>query len=373
MVYKRLGLIIAAMLAAFWTWAAVVICDKCGHEAAPDQVVCTHCGGALPKISSAVGLSIVTDQASNGATNIAAQALAAVREDVRLARENEARPEMALAFYGNALALLRLVPREAMPADAGSRLVDGMAVCHATLARTSRSCPTCGGSGSRGLKLQSLTGGEDTKTVGGVICETCEGAGLVRSGRTADELRVVLGQGRREFEVREQAIGRVTVGRAWVPPALVAQLDLASQVLLRTAAVAPCAACQGIGRQTCASCRGLGRIKCRQSGCDGGWVIRKSSNTLAPKTALRQRMPCPSCQGTGWAACSACRGSGAVVCAVCQGSGQALRCPRCGGAGTAECIRCRGSGRIGQSVCDVCGGTKLMLCSACHGEGRLSR
>lgn len=375
MAFKRGVLLAAVVLIAVSVWsAAVVICEKCGHEAVSAQTVCAHCGAALPAVLTPASPAPFAETAQAAGTNLAAQALAAVREDVRLARENEAaRPELALSFYGNALAVLRLVPRESLPADAGSRLVDGMDLCRGSLSRVARPCPTCGGSGSRKLKLQSLAGGEDNAAAGGVLCETCEGLGMVRSGRTADELRVALGQGRRDFEVRQQAAGRVAVGRAWVPPALAAQLALPAQVLLRSAAAAPCKDCQGIGRQTCATCRGLCRTKCRQTGCDGGWIIKKSTNVLTPKTALRQRTPCPSCQGTGWTACSGCRGSGAVACAACQGSGQPPRCTRCGGEGTAICTRCRGAGRVGKVACESCGGVGQTLCTSCYGEGRLSR
>jgi hypothetical protein len=376
MAIKRIVLLAAAFLLALWTWAAtMLVCGKCGYEAAQDQSVCAHCGASLPPaLSPAEPTHAAADNAAAG-TNIATLALAAAREDVRLARENEARPERALALYANALALSRLIPRESIPADAGARLVDGMAACHKALARTARPCPACGGSGSRSIKLQSLAGGEESSigAGGALVCAMCEGAGVVVSGRSADELRLALAQGRRDFELLEQAAGRVTVGRAWVPPALAAQLDLAGQVLLRTAAAAPCTACLGIGRQTCTVCRGLGRTKCRQTGCEDGWVVRKPTNTLASKNALRQRVACSACQGTGWSACATCRASGAVVCSACQGSGQPPRCNRCGGEGTVACTRCRGSGRVGEAVCDSCHGTQRVLCTTCHGEGRLSR
>lgn len=371
---KRFCLPLAALLAAAWSWAAaVVICDKCGHEAAQQAVACAHCGAALPKVAPVVAPLEATAASLPAESNLTAQALAAVREDVRLARESTL-PEVSLAFYGNALAVLRLVPLEAVPAEAGNRLVEGMAASRAALARTARPCPTCGGSGSRSVKLQSLAGGADSSAAaGGLVCATCEGAGLVRSGRSADELRVALAQGRRKFEVREQAAGRVAVGRAWVPSAVASHLDLPRQVLLRSATAAPCTSCQGIGLQTCVTCRGLGRVKCREKGCDGGWVVLKPANTLAPKTALRPRTPCPACQGTSWSACTVCRSSGAVVCAACQGIGQPPRCGRCGGEGTVSCARCRGSGQVGGAACAACSGVKQALCPACYGEGRLSR
>lgn len=372
---RCIATLLAAVLVALWSWSALIICNKCGHEAAENETQCSHCNAVLVQPAQQDGAKPdktfqMADHKED--SSISSLALTAIKEDVNVARDPKTRPELALAFYKNALALLRLVSTEKIPADSGKRLLEEMNNCREAISRIARPCNVCGGTGMRTVKMQSLTG-EDRNSAGGVLCETCGGSGMLRSSRTADELRIALAQGYTEFETNAKALGRVAVGRAWVPKDLLPLLDLNMQVLLRNGAAAPCKSCYGIGRQTCTACRGVGKVKCRQSGCQNGMVLVKQTNVLSAKTALQQRVPCPACKGSGWIACEVCRASGSVPCAACQGSGQPPRCNRCGGEGLIVCTRCNGSGINGKIPCQTCGQLGKSICPTCHGEGHMGR
>jgi DnaJ-class molecular chaperone len=306
-------------------------------------------------------------------------ALEAARADKRLADESLAkRPELAFAYFQNAVALSRLVKREGMSADAGKSLAESLERCRSQLSLTTRACPSCNGSGRRTIQFQSLGGAGDKSThatmgtlqsADGPVCTGCGGRGVVVAGRSADELRVLIAQGRRDFETRQQALGRVASGRVWVPQDLQPLLDVRAQALIRTASPTPCNACMGVGNQDCARCKGAGRVKCNGEGCVDGWVTRKDPNALSPKTAISRRTPCLTCQGSGFMACTDCRGVGTIPCKACNGTGRSPVCRDCGGQGWGVCTKCQGTGSVSGNVCPDCRGKNERLCPKCHGEG----
>lgn len=372
-----LGALVIAFLACSLWAAGLVICPKCGTEADGSATVCAHCGALLPAARSENVVPTNTAvSAEKRALTISDMALEAARTDKRLADECVAkRPELAYSFEENALALSRLVSREGMSVDAGKTLAENLERCRKLLAYATRPCPSCNGGGKRTVQFQSLSGDKSTQANAsmqisdGLTCPTCGGRGVVSAGRSADELRILIAQGRRDFETRQQALGRIACGRVWVPQELLALLDVKAQALIRTACPTPCPGCMGIGMQDCPHCKGAGRLKCTNEGCVNGLITVKESNTLAPKSAISRKERCPVCSGSGFMPCTDCRGVGTVPCKLCNGTGRNAVCQECGGQGWGVCTKCQGTGSVGGAPCPDCHGKGDRLCPKCHGEG----
>jgi len=378
--WRRLPGMLAIIFLACSLWAAgLVICPKCGTEADGNATICAHCGALLPggKVAP-VAPTNTAASADKLPTTIPDIALEAARQDKRLAGEclTNNRPAVAYSYYQNALALSRLIKREGMTADAGKSLAENVERCRNLLAYTTRPCPTCNGSGTRSIQFHAMVG--DKSAQAGVsmplsesgTCPTCNGRGVVSAGRSANELRVLIAQGWRDFETRQQALGRVASGRVWVPPELLSLLDVKARALIRTACPTPCPGCMGIGIQDCASCKGTGRLKCNHEGCVNGWITIKESNTMtSSKTAIARKEHCPVCQGSGFMPCPDCRGLGTAPCKICNGTGRNPVCQECGGQGWEPCPKCQGAGSVGGTICPACHGEKELLCPKCHGEG----
>ena len=361
-------------------WAAgLVICPKCGTEADAVATVCPHCGAVLPVVQKVTSLEPSKDALGHGEVSagaISGLAADAVGVDARTADENMAkRPELSTPFYENALALLRLVKRDGLTVDTGKALAVKLEKCRRLLVNVSRPCSACNGSGKTVVHFQGMAGDKNAQTGNAVTlsdgpsCPVCNGQGTVTAGRSMDELRVLLGQGRRDFETCEQASGRVVSDRVWVPAEWLAVLDVKQQALLRTACPTPCSGCMGLGLQDCSHCKGAGRIKCSNEGCVKGWITIKVPNALSPKTAITRREMCPICHGTGMKDCPDCRGQGTGPCKVCNGTGRNAPCQECGAQGWAHCSKCQGSGKVAEKPCPDCHGEGNRLCPKCHGEG----
>ena len=379
--WRRLPGMLAIIFLACSLWAAgLVICPKCGTEAEANATVCAHCGAILPvKADAAVPASTAVSAEKRPAT-ISDMAYEASRTDKRLGDESLAkRPEVAYSYYENALALSRLVNREGASTNVGKSLAENLERCRGLLAHTSRPCTACNGSGKTSVKFQPLLGDKSAQAsasvtvADGPACPACGGRGTVMAGRSADELRVLIAQGRRDFETRQQALGRVACGRAWMPPDLLQLLSVRDQALVRAACPTPCLGCMGIGIQDCPHCKGAGRFKCTNDGCVNGWIIRKESNTLAPKLVINRKEHCPVCQGSGLMPCSDCRGLGTTPCKICNGTGRNAVCQDCGGQGWGSCPKCQGTGSVGGAACPECHGKGERLCPKCHGEGCAAR
>lgn len=366
------------------TALALLICGACGHELTEGQQFCGHCGAKAgdtqpPPATEAQIVPAHGNAAATAATDIPFQAfLDAAREDSRIAAEvEEAFPEVALCYYRNAAALSRLVPDSALPEHTAEKLIAAVERCSKRMSRAIKPCQVCSGTGRRTLIMQSLGDGSDGSQLlrgQGLACTACGGAGTVWAQRNADELRLLLAQGTRNYEVRQQAARRVAVGNAWAPGEEAATLTPRQQALLRTATAAPCVDCQGLGIQVCPGCKGQGRIPCKNRGCVNGTVAHKPANTLTPATALTIRTKCPACQGNSWTPCLGCGGSGHSVCRTCDGLGRPPKCLKCGGSGTAPCRACKGTGkdRAG-NPCAACASEGIGLCTSCHGEGCAQR
>ena len=368
--WRLAGAIVLCLLAGWVRAAELVICRKCGHEGDGGTAACAHCGAALPAARPVEPAPAATNEPV--ADPVSALAAETVRVDRKLAAEFAAeRPALSYALRENAIAASRLVRREGAAADAaGARLAAEIEQARLALTQAARTCPSCNGAGKRAIQFQQLNADKSTQSAGGLACLTCEGRGVIRAGRSADELRVLIAQGRRDYDVRMQAMGRVSCGRAWLPADLATRLTVRQQALVRTACPTPCKDCMGLGVQDCGRCKGATRLKCTGEGCQNGLVVRKESNTLSSKVTLNRRETCAVCNGSGFMACPDCRGAGTVPCRTCLGTGRNQPCTDCGGQGWTPCNRCRGAGKQADgSACPDCQGQNDRLCARCRGEG----
>lgn len=349
--------------------SGLTICSRCGYEAEGGTTVCSHCGGDLPSaLPPAVAETTGAVPATALAPGLAEAAFETAKSDVLHGRKlAAARPELALASFANALALMRLAPPDQV-SQAGRGILDAMQRCRAGLGVTESACLDCEGTGRKRIRVVSLTPGEESfADASTAACESCRGSGRQRSaGRGADAMRLRLMQGRRDYDLLAAADGRVQMGFAWVPADWPGKLDIRQIAAVRHAAAGTCDGCMGLSVTDCRACGGSGRSRC--TACRDGWIERRSINDLTPQTALRQRERCTACNGSGRVACSACRGTAVVACSQCRGLGTRPLCTACGGEGTALCRACRG-GTERRTPCASCGGARIELCGTCRGDG----
>jgi hypothetical protein len=380
---RKISVLVVAAWVALAVRGQLRICGSCGREDTAGGPTCAYCQAPLPDAPAPepkpADNAPVNGEASPDA-QLAQRAFEAARLDVLAAREEESRhPEVALALYENARALLAVVDPAALPPDTGKALLEGIQRCRGALAVTGQVCPVCGGTGRQQITLQQLAGGTEaaapaTRTTG-AACPSCGGRGAVSGNRDVEATRLLILRGRREAGLRLQAAGRVAAGQAWIPPEWSRELMPRALAAVRGAAAADCPACAGLGLAPCKPCSGTGQIPCPNRTCRNGWVEETVANTLSPKTALTRRVKCPVCQGTAKVECPACRGKGAVACRGCKGTGLATPCRTCGGEGVVPCRACRTRrrGEDDRAGCPVCKGSGWMLCERCKGDGCSTR
>ena len=380
---RKLVVLMALLLAAVAVRGQLRICGSCGREDTAGGAVCATCQARLPEAARTKpppAPGAVDGQESSPASRPPAGAFEQARLDVVAAREEEPRrPEVALALYENARALLAVADPTNLPPATGQAVLDGLQRCRGALAVTGQTCPACGGSGRQRIVLQQLAGGTGDEPPAtratGAACAACGGKGTIAGTRDVETTRLLILQGRREAGLRLQAAGRVAAGSAWIPPEWARELMPRSLAAIRRTAAAGCPACAGIGLARCKACTGTGQKPCANRQCRDGWVEEKSANTLTPQTALTRRVKCSVCQGTATVDCQPCRGQGAVACGGCKGTGLAAPCRSCGGEGVVPCRTCRTSRRAadGGSVCPGCRSSGWMLCGRCQGDGCSAR
>lgn len=376
--------ILTLILLAACACGQLRICGSCGREDLAGGTTCAVCKAPLPPLEpgqpdSAPALSDASGTGSV-ADALSKQVFDLVKRDVEAARQEEdRRPEVALARYENARALLTLARAEHLPPGTARVVLDGLQRCRTALAVAGQACSACGGSGRQQVARVQLAGGDgeaaaETKLTTGAACATCGGAGTIRGRRGVEATRLLILQGRREAGLQQQAAGRVAAGRAWIPPSWPQERTPEQLALIRRTLAAECSACAGLGLEPCRRCLGSGTLPCKNKACRQGWVEQTVGNTLTPKTALTRRVKCPDCQGTTRVACPACRGGGGTACSGCNGTGTSEPCRSCGGEGTVPCRSCRTRATTEQTEpCETCQGTRRMLCNRCHGEGYQSR
>ncbi|MDD4102092.1 MAG: hypothetical protein PHU80_05600 [Kiritimatiellae bacterium] len=372
----RVMALAAAVLSAATLWAqGLVICPACGREAEEGAAVCGHCKKELSKPVAEQPKSVTADEPDKDA-EMAAMAVAAVDSSAVQARGLEERsPDVALHFYLNAMALMRLVPEGAVRPGVGEALLAGRVRVMQTLARGRDQCRRCGGSGRYQVNLGKVDGTSGVRAASGVACPECKGLGGHAGHREIDQFKMAILQGREGFERSRMVAGDVRVGRSFMPAALEARLSNRQRALVMTGMPVPCAACQLTARQACRACRGTGWVKCDNSGCRQGVLQPERRSGVRPERRLNeeQERRCPRCKGLGEVKCGVCQGSKGVVCEKCGGSGLGARCQRCTGSGLMTCTKCRGTGEVKGAPCSECKGEGVILCTTCRGEGALAR
>jgi hypothetical protein len=368
-----------SLLVAGALWAqGLVVCGKCGREARPGDTVCRHCQEALPKPKADTPSPAVGQPAApaDDKSEVGRLAAGIVEANVRQARELEAKqPELALCYYQNAMALMRLVPAGTFPDTVSDAILAGNTRTLNLVQRGTVPCKRCNGSGRYQIDFSKVDSSSGHKTVPGVPCPTCKGVGTLPGLKEVSKAKMQLLQGRAEFEQRQMVAGDVKVGRVLVPPALDKLLSNRQRALVMTGMPMPCSECRQTARQACTACRGSGWKPCDFEGCSQG-VLKETRRSGARKEKRMNEeavKKCPRCDGLGDIPCPTCKGSRSVACSKCDGSGLAPRCTRCTGTGLMQCRRCKGTGDVKGTPCPECKGETQVLCSACQGEGAQSR
>lgn len=360
-----------------WAWAqGLVVCKSCGREAKPGATACEHCKAALPKPKAAETEAKPEVAVPDNAAEIGRGAAAEVEASVKQARELEKlQPEVALSYYQNALALMRLVPAGTYPANVGEAILEGNRRTMQALQRGRVPCKKCGGTGKYQLDMGKVDRKKGVKSLEGVACSACKGQGGVMGYRDATKVMAAVQQGRNEFERRQMVAGGVKVGRAFVPAEVEKRLNNRQRALVMTGVPVPCPECHLAARQTCTACRASGWVKCDQENCAQGLLkeTRKAGTRLEKRLNEESVKKCPKCEGLGEIRCPTCSGSGGVACKKCDGSGLAPRCARCTGTGLMACAKCKGTGQVKGGPCPECKGETMVLCTTCRGEGAQSR
>ena len=377
---KRWMVAVAVSLAAAVVLRAqgLVVCKACGREAKPGETtVCAHCSAVLPKPQTGgAAAEKPAAPAPDKAAEVERGAAEVAEDGVRQARELEKeQPEVALSYYQNALALMRLVPAGKFPASVGASILSGNERVMQVLQRGQVTCKKCNGSGKYQLDMSKVSAAQGIKAVEGVACPACKGAGSFAGFREVKDVKMAILQGRQEFERRQMLNGDVKVGRALVPAALEKLLNNRQRALVMTGMPVPCEECKLTGRQTCTMCKGTCWMKCTYPGCSKGVLKETRSQDTRQAKRLNEELlkKCPRCEGLAEVPCETCKGRGSVACKKCDGSGLAPRCSRCTGTGLMPCSKCKGAGELKGSPCPECKGETTMLCTTCRGEGALAR
>jgi len=362
---RRFLIVTAAAFLAVWSLAAgVIVCPKCGYEAADSQSRCAHCGAVLPSSQPAAG-----DEAAaavrTGRTEPVLEA-GAVEQEIEKAREAaaEGRLDLAEYFLRNAAALNTISTDDAGPAR-GERIVELLEGCRTRGNTVSVKCPACDGTGKSAAGASREAGG--VSSLG--RCSQCGGKGVIRRRVRPSELRLARGRAIEQYRLIQRNRLYRPVGEAWAPPDVAEDLTGRQRAALKRATAAPCGECGGLGRIDCDECNGTGRIKCPNRECVDG-VVHSVRSERFSKGKHTWQSKCKVCDGRGWLACEECGGTGAVLCRECGGSGERALCRRCSGKGLVDCRRCRGSGEYKGAPCAYCGSQGVTECTSCGGDGR---
>ncbi len=389
----------AALLGLCALARALTICPQCGVEAPSDSAnFCAHCGARLQgggaassspaeppapshahEAHEAHGTAPAAPLSATAVSSASAEAAKACVLRARGIRE-EGHSGAAAILLENALALASVFPGTFDDAQ-GKKALEERRACEQTLSTVPAACTACKGSGKRAVRMSGLSTAGTTATTtveGGAPCPVCRGAGRIVRPRTVDERKTLMGKERQYAVQAFQSMSLVAEGNAWIPQSLSDALDVRQRARLRVAAASPCPVCVGLGLEDCKKCGATGRIPCKAKGCEDGFVVEESLNTLDSKSsAIKTRKPCPVCQGSGEVACPTCSGRGAVACKKCEGTGERSSCRSCGGEGVDVCQSCKGTGKMKASAkdaepgdCPVCGGTGVDFCRTCRGDGR---
>ena len=356
----------------------IIVCRKCGKEDRAGGAACVHCQTELPKRFEPKAEPPAPAAAEEVKAGAEAErgAVGVVEACVRQARELEPKqPDIALAYWQNALALMRLVPAGTWPESTSEAILAGNTRAMQTLLRGPVPCRRCNGTGRYQLDLSKVDRKQSTKSIEGLPCATCKGMGATPGFRDVAKVKMAILQGRTEFERRQMVAGDVKVGRTLVPAALDKSLTNRQRALMMTGMPAPCSECQFSSRQSCSPCKGSGWKKCDYTGCKQGVLEEQTKSGVRKEKRLNAEAvnKCPKCDGLAEIPCTICKGSGSAACSKCDGSGLAPRCTRCTATGLMPCRTCKETGEVKGAPCPGCKGEKLSLCTSCRGEGATIR
>ena len=365
-------LIVVLCASALWA-QGLIICKSCGREAKAGDTACSRCDTPLPQPRMAVDAPAVAAPEGGVSAELMNLAAAAVESNYRLAKEVEAagQPSVALPYYQNAMAIMRLLPPGHFPKEVGDALLNGRVRALQAMMAGQVKCKICNGSGKYQMDQRKVDSAGTVKALSDVACPACKGKGSSPGMAEVPQAKALLLQGRAEFERRQMLAGEVRLGRAFIPAAVEKLLQNPQRALVMTGMQAPCDSCQGTTRQVCTGCRGLRWTKCTYTGCRNGEVEvkRKQGEIVSKRLNETGGAKCPQCAGLAEVMCKLCEGHASVACQKCSGSGTAARCTRCTGTGLQECSKCKGTGSVKDVPCVECGGDRVVLCATCRGEG----
>jgi hypothetical protein len=136
---RKLVVLMTLLLATAAVRGQLRICGSCGREDSAGGEFCTACQARLPDIPPppAPADNAAEGQEPSPAATLAAGAFEQARLDVLAARGEESRrPEVALALYGNARALLAVIDPTNLPPATGQSVLEGLQRCRVALAVT---------------------------------------------------------------------------------------------------------------------------------------------------------------------------------------------------------------------------------------------
>ena len=178
-----------SLLVAGVLWAqGLIVCGKCGREARAGDAVCRHCKEALPKPKADTPTAVEqpTAQADDKA-EVGRLAAGIVEANVRLARELEAKqPELALCYYQNAMALMRLAGEPSRHCERSDS--DGRARALSLVQRGTVPCKRCNGSGRYQLDLSKVDSSKGSSLFPACPCKAGTLPGLRRCRRLSATL-----------------------------------------------------------------------------------------------------------------------------------------------------------------------------------------
>ena len=385
------------IVTAFCLLAATLVCNQCGYEIMDNANFCGHCGAPVkseassksPDSTNVTNSPVSAESEAIFSVNVAETAFEAadkaIDEDFAMARKfaESGHKLQMLAPLLNARAIAVVTGRQNSEPDKFAALDKTIAEIRKTGATQFVTCPRCAGRKTIAVTqtLRALQDKTTTVTTGTRQCPRCSGAGVIGRMMTADEIGAIIAKGRKTYAEKNAIAERVKIADAWVPAALITNMNVRQKARLAILTAQPCEKCHGYGRQSCKKCDGSGVVTCTAKDCDGG-IVRAQSSGASMGTGGRQSekrietlsikldKECTICKGNGEISCVNCGGVGGEVCSGCKGSGTEKECRKCRGGGVEECRKCRGTGadRNGKT-CEECGGEKEVLCKSCGGDG----
>lgn len=380
-------------VAALWTATAQDeiprMCPSGLHEVPYEAAVCPKCGKDLSGVP-------VPGRPAEAPTIIPGQVAAVPatpglppdvddleRPDTKIIfRTLSKNPAAQLAAVRNIMLALSALP-DGAPADRLQAASDRETKLLATLAKTSKPCLLCHGTGIVTVKplalppapksgnvksIESVSVEEFNKTPKNRTCPFCAGSGSRACVRDRKELLGLLRLGAKDYErvARTDGSGRTDLRGIFLPPSLAALLSTEAQAALfrRAHEFIDCETCAGTSMIPCAQCKGFGVIPCDNAAFHNspvparktvsqGNVRRIEDAVLSPVGAINET--CPMCKGRRNEAdivpCPACAGKGLSVCSECNGSGERPECNKCHGDGTVA------DKANGLGLCETCGGS----------------